>query len=281
MNRTFPIWTLLFALYIHFPPGMAAQSSENQRLAIRGPHPYSLALGFSCGVAAGALEDDGSLILQPNLDMEFRSARGWGIGISIPAAMRLPFLPESRPPALALGDIGAGFDVSARVGDWILGAELTYSYPSGIWDPWEAQGRGLASGSGHASAGASFRAIRLFDPIAAGIRMALETGLGRLELSAPSSGPFSICISAHATEAINGSFAISASVSPRVVWPEGIGAGPGLSPPRFAIGGSISAYISIPAWSLEAGISKNLSEYSSLPTVRFSCARRFEIGARR
>ena len=250
-------FSLLFALRLE------AQTANHQRTGVEGVEDFIFTAGVSFEMFDAEFSGS-SLEMDPSLSLELLYKQHFGLSIEAPAVIRLALNHEALPKIVAaLGDPSIAAAYTFRAGDWRLSAELSYTHPLGIWDSREADAKRVISGSGYRRLGASFSAVRYFDPLVAGISIGADICVDREERFGTGSKPLLLTAGLFATEVLNDIVALSAAVSHRLAWPhfiDGILDEPGLA---YSLSGKISLSFDENGRTLSIAVSKLLNETSS------------------
>jgi len=256
---------------------VTAQASDHQRLSVQGRENLDLSIGASCSLRPQEGLGGSGLELAPCLSLDLLLYRSVGLSLSCLFVAWVGTERYALPRAAAsLGDPSAALSYTFRAADWRLGAEVSYSHPAGIWDSYEAQAKGIYSGSGYPTIGAAFSAVRYLDPIVAGLRLEADTGLARRERFSSSTKPLDLRVNLFATEALNASAALTVGLSNGLAWPafhEGISDEPGL---RYSLSGNAALVLRSAFSSLRIGISKGLSGSDSPASLDISYSYTFK-----
>ncbi|MFA5853222.1 MAG: hypothetical protein WC820_10995 [Spirochaetales bacterium] len=249
--------TLLFALRSE------AQTASHQRIGVGGAEDFI----FTAGVSVEILDAEfngSSLEMDPSFSLEFLYKQHFGLSVEAPAVMRLDLNRETLPNVVAaLGDPSIAAAYTFRAGDWRLSAELSYTHPWGIWDSREAEAKRVISGSGYRKLGASFSAIRYFDPLVAGISIGADICVDREERFGIGSKPLLLTGGLFATEILNDIVALSAAVSQRLAWPHIVDGVPDEPSLAYSLSGNISLSFDENGRTLSIAVAKLLNETSA------------------
>ena len=249
--------TLLFALRSE------AQTASHQRIGVGGAEDFI----FTAGVSVEILDAEfngSSLEMDPSFSLEFLYKQHFGLSVEAPAVMRLDLNRETLPNVVAaLGDPSIAAAYTFRAGDWRLSAELSYTHPWGIWDSREAEAKRVISGSGYRKLGASFSAIRYFDPLVAGISIGADICVDREERFGIGSKPLLLTGGLFATEILNDIVALSAAVSQRLAWPHMLDGAPDEPSLAYSLSGNISLSFDENGRTLSIAVAKLLNETSA------------------
>lgn len=249
--------------------GLHGQPSSHERLGIVPLPAIAISLESSMRVAF----PDGAgdfLWVWPAACCDISVGGSFHAAVEVPFAVRLDLAAGAPKPAIAaLGDLGLSVGGSLRSGSWLLAAELSYSHPTGIWYGGQAEAAGIRSGGGYRTLGAGFSAVRQSDPLMLGVSMAAEVALPRRERFGSVPGPLSATLRLFATEALNGSVALSAGLSGGLELARDMAASLDAS---FA--GSVSLILSGTRGSFRIGASRLLSDPGAAVTLEIGCSRR-------
>ena len=250
---------------------LPGQPSSRERLGIAPRPPIEITIESSLRVAFpdGANE---FLWLWPAACFDIAVGGRFHAAIEVPFAARLDLAAGAKKPAVAaLGDLGLALGGSLRSGSWLLAAELSYAHPTGIWYRGQAEAAGIRSGGGYRTLGASFSAVRQSDPLMLGLSLATEAALSRRERFGSAAGPLSATLRLFATEALNGSVALSAGLSGGLELARGRDGGATLS---ASFAGSVSLILSGTKGSFRIGASRLLSDPGAATVLEAGCSRR-------
>lgn len=249
--------------------GLYGQPSSHERLGIVSLPAIEISLESSMRIAF----PDGAgdfLWLWPAASCDISVGGSFHAAVNLPFAARLDLAADARKRAVAaLGDLSLSAGWNLRSGSWLLVAELSYAHPTGIWQDGQAEAAGIRSGGGRRTFGAGFSAVRQNDPLMLGVSLAAEASLPRRERFASVPGPFSATLRLFATEALNGSVAISAGLSGGLELARGRAASLDAS-----CAGSVSLILSGPNGSFRIGASRLLSDPGAAATLEIGCSRR-------
>jgi len=256
-----------------------SQASQNQRTAVIDKSP--IACGFSLSTACSSAQEDGIPY--------FRLDSCVGIGIvfatTISLEATLPFSAimysdlERNYKTLALGDPEIAVIGSFREGDWQFSAEASYAHPLGIWNKYQAERVKLQTGSGYKSIGLLFSAHRYMDPLVAGFSIGLEHCFDKIERNGIASLPVVAKIGLFASEALNGSTAISAAILQSLASRQVLSGSPVGDRIDYSISGSASIIFHAQSGSLSIGVSKSLSDISAPIVIRTEFSYSLKEGA--
>lgn len=269
---------LVFAALAICTARLPGQPNSHQRLGIVSLPPIEVSLESSLRVAFpdGA---NGFLWLWPAACFDIAVGGRFHAAIEVPFAVRLDLAAGANKPAVAaLGDLGLSVGGSLRSGSWLLAAELSYAHPTGIWYGGQAEAAGIRSGGGYRALGASFSAVRQSDPLMLGLSLATEATFSRRERFGSAAGPLSATLRLFATEALNGSVALSAGLAAglelmRNLARSGIANGQAASL-SASFAGSVSLILSGARGSFRIGASRLLSDPSAAASLEIGCSRR-------
>ena len=260
---------LALALCVARLPG---QPSGHERLGIVSLPPVEISLETNARVAfpEGAA---GSLWIWPAACFDIAVGGSFHAAVELPFAARLDLAADARKrAAAALGDLGLSAGASLRSGKWLLAAELSYAHPTGIWQSGQAEAAGIRSGGGYRTFGATVSAVRTSDPMMLGVSLAAESALPRRERFGKFAGPLSASLRIFATEALNGSIALSAGLSGGFEFLQIHASQPAALSASFA--GSVSMTISGAKGSFRVGASRLLSDPDAAAFLEIGCSRR-------
>jgi len=261
---------LSFTIFFLLGSRGSAQTTEHQRTGVQGHENWRFMAGISVDlIDVGGMEggEEGSLEIDPSVSFEVLYKQRLALSVELPIIARLALgnhdSSSSPVSAVALGDPSIAISFAFRASDWRLGAELSYTHPSGIWNDYEARERRIASGSGYRKLGAAISALRYMDPLVAGLVLSVERSFDRKEYHGSGSRPCVLAASLFATEALNAVVAISGGFSQRLAWPRqlnGLAVDDGLS---FSLSGKLSILFSEGGGTTSFALSRLLSEFSS------------------
>ena len=247
-----------------------AQTAEHQRTGVESTDSWLFIAGMSIDLIDAIEPDSGeaaALEIDPSFTLEALYNQRFGLSVELPIIARLALgssdSPVSPGSVAVFGDPSMALSCTFRINDWRLGAELSYTHPSGIWNDYEARERKIASGSGYRKLGATLSAVRYMDPLVAGFAISAESLFDRKEKYGSIMKPLVLTASIFATEALNNIVAISSGLSERLAWPRcdnGLPGGEGFS---HSLSGKLSIIFSEGAKTLSFGLSKLLSEVAS------------------
>lgn len=258
--------------------GLHGQPSSHERLGIV-PLP-AIEISLESGVRIAFPDGAGDYLwLWPAASCDVSVGGSFHAAVNLPFAARLDLAADARKPAVAaLGDLGLSAGWNLRSGSWLLAAELSYAHPTGIWQDGHAEAAGIRSGGGCRTLGAGFSAVRQSDPLMLGISLAAEAALPRRERFGNVPGPLSATLGLFATEALNGSVALSAGLSAGLELVRG-SARSGIANGRAAsldasFAGNISLILSGTKGSFRIGASRLLSDPGAAVILEIGCSRR-------
>lgn len=244
--------------------GLRAQTAGHQRTGVEGDENWVFAAGISIGAAEADYGGGPAIEIDPSFSLEILYKQRFGLSIEVPAVLWLALNREASPrAAAAMGDPSVAAAYTFRLEDWRLGAELSYTYPLGVWDSCEARERRIVSGSGYRKLGAAFSAVRYLDPLVAGVEIGADTCLNRKEHFGTGAKPLILTASLFATEALNDVAALSAGLSQRLSWPGRGENSPYEAGPGYSLSGRISLVFDEHEKTLRLEVSKLLSDFAS------------------
>ena len=243
---------------------LAAQTAPHQRLGVSGDEILDITIGSALGLYRSDTDAGQGMEIDASLSIDLLYLQRFGLSIELPAVAWLALGRNVQPGAAAApGDPSVAATCSFRLSDWRLGAELAYTHPAGIWEAHESASRRISSGSGYRRLGAAFTALRYLDPLVAGVRLETETCLARQERFGQADKPLIISLGFFATEALNATAALSASLTPRLAWPRRLEGKAGPADPSWSLSGSASFILSEGVRSFRFGVSKLLGDYTA------------------
>jgi hypothetical protein len=158
---------------------LSAQVSGHERTGVERTDPIELSAGFELDISRSDSGEAEGLLLDGDASLELLYARSWHFATDIPGSALLSLGLQPRPRLIdAIGDPQLGFGYTWRARDWRLGGELCYAYPLGVYDDYEAEAKGIYSGSGYHRPGLAFSATRYLDPLVIGLRLKAAVGNG-------------------------------------------------------------------------------------------------------
>lgn len=241
-----------------------AQTSAHQRIGVETKDSFEVTIGTTLEIFRSDTTKTDGVEIDPSFSLDLFFRRHYGLSFEVPALMWIATGREAVPRAGgAAGDPEMTVSYTYRLSDWRLSVALSYAYPLGIWNYYEARERQIASGSGYHKLGALFSAVRYLDPIVAGVSLRGETCFARPERSGASTRPLILTANLFATEALNDVVALSASLSPKLSWPRYLNSVPDESGIIYSLMGSASIVFSERDHTLRIGVSKLLSDSSS------------------
>lgn len=262
-------FTLLFAMRSE------AQTASHQRIGVGGAEDFIFTAGLSVEIL-DAESSGSSLEMDPSFSLEFLYKQHFGLSVEAPAVICLDLNRETQPNLVAaLGDPSVAASYTFRAGDWRLSAELSYTHPLGIWDSREAEAKRVISGSGYRKVGASFSAVRYFDPLVAGISIGADLCVDREERFGTGSKPLLLTAGLFATEVLNDIVALSAAVSQRLAWPHMVDGAPDEPSLAYSLSGTISLSFDENGRTLSIAVAKLLNETSAPIVFNMGCSIRF------
>jgi len=262
-------FALLFALRSE------AQTASHQRIGVAEAEDFMFTAGLSIEIL-DAESSGSSLEMNPSFSVEFLYKQHFGLSVEAPAILRLDLNRETPPNVVAaLGDPSITAAYTFRAGDWRLSAELSYTHPWGIWDSREAEAKRVISGSGYRRLGASFSAVRYFDPLVAGISLGADIRVDREERFGTGSQPLLLTAGLFATEVLNDIVALSAAVSQRLAWPHMVDGAPDEPNFAYSLSGTISLSFDEKGRTLSVAVAKLLNDASAPIVLRMGFSIRF------
>ncbi|MCE1195023.1 hypothetical protein LWX53_00790 [bacterium] len=263
---------LAFAAMVICLAELPGQPSGRERLGTAPLPPIAVSIESSLRVAFPESAGD-SLWLWPAASCDIAVGGDFHAAVEVPFAARLDLAANAKKrAAAALGDLGLSAGGSLRAGKWLLSAELSYAHPTGIWYGGQAEAAGIRSGGGYRTFGASLGAIRISDPVMLGVSLGAEAALPRRERFGGAEGPLSAKVRLFATEALNGSVALSAGLSGGLELARGRDGQAATLAASFA--GSVSLILSGTKGSFRIGASRLLSDPGAPTVLEFGCSRR-------
>jgi len=263
-------WLLsLTCLLVGLPAVLCAQTVEHQRTAAADRNDFLCTLSYSSVFYSITTDGIPSLELDSALGIDLRFRGKIGFSGCIPFIV----LTRSRrysgnESAIALGDPTISMTATGRTGAWQLSAQLGYSYPLGIWNPYQAKQFKLMSGNGYHRIEGSVSALRYMDPMTAGFSVGAEHCFGKSYRFGLGTIPLSVSLGFFATEALNGAAALSAGVYQRYSSAPEINGVPEESAGKYSLSASVSLLLYRNQRSLSIGLSKSLSDLSSPAALR-------------
>jgi hypothetical protein len=251
--------SILFVLWsAEFLP---AQVSSHERTGVERTDPIELSTGFELDISRSDSGEAEGLLLDGDASLELLYARSWHFSTDIPGSALLSLGLQPRARLInAIGDPQLGFGYTWRAGDWRLGGELSYSYPLGVYDDYEAAMKGIYSGSGYHRPGLAFSATRYLDPLVIGLRLKAAVGLARAEYTGSSWKPLLSSLRLSLVEALNAKAAIEADLDQSLNSPTVRNGIPAATGWKYAFVGSAFFILSGDALSFRVGLSKSLSD---------------------
>ena len=252
--------------------GLPGQPSGHERLGIVSLPPVEISLESSARIAFPE-SAAGSLWIWPAACFDIAIGGSFHAAVDLPFAARLDLDADAKKRVVAaLGDLGLSAGASLRTGKWLLAAEFSYAHPTGIWQSGQAEAAGIRSGGGYRTFGASLSAVRHSDPLMLGVSLAAEAALPRRERFGDATGPLSASLRIFATEALNGSIALSAGLSGGFEYLQIHDSQAAAASASFAGSGSI--IISGTKGSFRVGASRLLSDPGASAVLEIGCSRR-------
>ena len=276
-------WFLsLTCLLVGLPVAVCAQAAEHQRTATAERNNLRCTLWYSSVFHPTASDGSPSLELDSALGIDLRFREKIGFSGSIPfSIITRPRKGFGNESAIALGDPTISMIVAGRTGDWQIWAQLGYSYPLGIWNPYRAEQFKLMSGSGYHRIEGSVSALRYMDPMAAGLSLGAEHCFGKSYRFGLGTIPLSVSLGVFATEALNGTAALSAGIYQRYSSAPEINGVPEEPAGKYSLSASVSLLLYRNQRSLSIGLSKSLSDLSSPAALRVELAFTFQTEDKR
>lgn len=271
MNRMIFALTLTLLPWAWLPSALLAQANSHERLGVEKPNPWEMTLESGLTLYPIETELGQGLEAEASLSGTMLFRGRFSLTADLPLSLRAP-LSGADLPSVAIGDprLGAGYLV--RRGAWRFSCELSYTYPAGIWESYEAEERRIVSGSGFHLLRGAISAIRYLDPLVAGLKLTGETGFGRKEQFGTGSRPFSLFADLFATEALNGAAAFSIGLSQRWRWPRRVDGRPTDTGVRYSASLGLSFVFSAGDRSLRIGLSRSLDEEASPASLDLGCS---------
>ena len=233
----------------------------HERTGVERTDPLEISTGFELDIARSDSSEAEGLLLDGDASLELLYARSWHFSADIPGSALLSLGLQPRPWLIdAIGDPQLGLGYTWRAGDWRLGGELSYVYPLGVYDDYEAEAKGIYSGSGYHRPGLAFSATRYLDPLVIGVRLKAAVGLARAEYAGSSWKPLLSSLKLSLVEALNAKAAIEADLDQSLNSPTIRNGIPAASGWKYAFVGSAFFILSGDALSFRVGLSKNLSD---------------------
>jgi hypothetical protein len=250
-----------------------AQASDHERVGVERKDILEVTPGLSVDLASTQANTAQALGLYPTLSLDTLYRRSLSLSVAMPLYSWFALDRDSAQRyAYATGDPYASLGYSGRVGDWRLGAGVSYQHPLGIWNTYEVKEVGISSSSGYPTLGLRLSAIRYLDPIVASVALKAQTGLARSERYGWSSRPLVLTVDTSAMDALSSKAALSLGLENVYALPRLENGIPSSSGSSYSLSGSLSLVLSDGDNSLYIGASKPLTDYSSSATlmVRYS-----------
>ena len=277
VNRTTKTLFIISLILSFFCGRLHAQTTTHQRLGVEAEDLFELSVGATTEMLRSDTRGSAGVELDPSVSIDFLFRQRFGLSIEAPASLWLALARDAVPRVVgAIGDPSIVTSYTFRLSDWRLGVELSYSHPFGLWNPYQTAEKRIASGSGYRKLGAVISAIRYLDPLVAGIRVGADTCFPRVERSGTSTRPLILTMNLFATEALNGTVALSGSLGQKLFWPlllNGVSSESGMN---WSLSGSVSLIFSERERTLRLGISKLLSDYTSPVTFSMGVSYTFK-----
>jgi hypothetical protein len=260
MKRYWLVVDLLAALLA----SVVAQPSEHQRTAVAGKDNLSCTLSCSTALYPMTTDLGPSLESDNGLGIDLTIKEKFGVSAFMPFIFTARFEKYGRNIYLfALGDPSLSLTATGRIGDWQVSAKLGYTYPLGIWNPYQVKKSALASGAGYHRIEGSIAALRYMDPLAAGFILGADRRFGKQHRFGYGVVPVSINLGVFATEALNSVAALSAGLHQRYSVAPKINGIPEDTAGEYSLAASASLLINRNRRSVSIGFSKSLSDLSS------------------
>ncbi|HWR13053.1 MAG TPA: hypothetical protein VN445_14610 [Rectinemataceae bacterium] len=243
---------------------VGAQAASHQRIGVEGAANLTLMAGLSIETIGVGSDGGAALEIDPSFTFEALYGQRLGVSLEVPIALKLALDRKTSPRvAAAVGDPSLALSYTFRLDDWRLGAELSYSHPLGIWNPYEADGKNIASGSGYRKIGVSCSSVRYMDPLIAGVAISADSYFDRKERYESGYRPLVLTASLFATEALNNVVALSGGLSQRFAWPRRSDESPAEAGLSYSLSGKLSLVFTEGRKTMSFGVSRLLSEASS------------------
>jgi hypothetical protein len=212
-----------------------------------------------------------------SVDITYRKV--WNLFVSLPC-MQTPSLDVEKAGAAytAWGDPDIGAGRSFRFRDWKIEASMRWTFPAGIWNAYEAEAKGIRSGSGYHRLSLASSFTRFIDPVALVIGVEADTTLPRRERFGTSREQLAIALPAAITWAANSRLALQARLVPGFSLPPVLNDAPVSPVPGRSLYGSLSATLSGEKNSGGMQIGCNVLDVRSTPSLTVYYSRTITFG---
>jgi hypothetical protein len=262
VRRAAFIWIILIhALLVH-------AQSEHQRLGVEKQKVHSLTVSADLSFSSSGLYGYEIFSLNSSLGLQYMYDNRLYAAGCMPFSVTAEADAESvRPVRAAPGDPSLSAGYIFRIGDVRLRMEANYSFPLGIWNPYQASEVGIVSGSGFHRTGAAVSVSRILDPVVLNGTLGCGIGLPREERFGWTMDPGSLFLSLSITEVLNDRTGYRIGVTNRLGIPwirNGLWDKDG---PSYSLSLSFSVFYQEEHLSVETGIDKDMSRFSESPAV--------------
>ena len=244
-------------------------SEEHQRIGVDKKTSHLIKLDGAVSFTADKSNDADVYIILPEVSLSYIYSDTWYSIVSM-SFKSVTNMQEDYNPfvVVALGDPSISAGYLTRLGDYKLRFEFSYSYPLGIWNPYEVMEKKIQSSSGYQMTMLTFSLSRILDPIILNTTLRYGVGLPRENRFGWSMIPGDMSLSFTITEVLNDEIGLLIGVNNNLYLPVIRTGNIDYGETSYNISLSISLLWHKDRFDASTTVNKNLSAVTSSPDIR-------------
>ncbi|MCF6334430.1 MAG: hypothetical protein L3J12_01650 [Spirochaetales bacterium] len=183
---------------------------DHQRIGVEKKVSHRFTINGALGFSSDKLYGYDIYTFLPELSANYTLSDTWYINMSMPFKGIISMEKYNTKPVLfTYGDPSISTGYLTRLEDYKLRFALSYSYPLGIWNPYQVEELGISGGSGYHRTAFTASVSRILDPVILNTTLVYGIGLPREDRFGWSMTPGDISLSFTLIEVLNDEVGIS------------------------------------------------------------------------
>lgn len=183
---------------------------DHQRIGVEKKVSHRFSIDGSLRFSSNKLNGYDIYTYLPEVSVNYILSDTWYWNLSIPFKGTVNMEKDNTKSGLfTYGDPSISSGYLTRIEDYKLRFELSYSYPLGVWNPYQVEELGIRSGSGYHRTSFTASVSRILDPVILNTTLVYGIGLPRKERFGWSMTPGDISLAFTLIEVLNDEIGIS------------------------------------------------------------------------
>jgi len=251
-----------------------SQESDHQRIGIEKTLEHSISPSFDLNIYQ--IKEKNEFYLNPSIGIDYLLGNKFLFSTSLPSTLYFSGLKERRR-RFAISDPYIAIGYYHRINDFRINSKLSYSFPLGIYDYYEINGKLISSSSGYHKPGFGISISKIEDPIIINVGLNYSFELLKKERFGYSNTLGKIVLNMSFTEVLNDRFGYRVNLQNILLLPNMKYEAYQRSITDHILTTDFGIFYSLERINFEIGVSKDLTSNTSLPLLSINTSYSFDF----